>query len=100
MYVYSADAAAFLHGQLPYRDVFFEYPPLAAPVIAVPGLAGTGEHVYRLAFAALALAMAAAVVLLCGALAGPTGGDPRRAMLAAALAPLLCGAMIRTHFDL
>ena len=29
-----------------------------------------------------------------------TGGDPRRAMLAAAAAPLLTGAMIRTHFDL
>jgi hypothetical protein len=100
LYVYRQAAAPMLHGQLPYREVFFEYPPLAAPVIALPGLAGTGEHAYRLAFAALALLLAAAVVLLCGALARRTGGDPRRAMLAAALAPLLCGAMIRTHFDL
>ncbi len=100
LFVYRQVAAPVLHGQLPYRDVFFEYPPLAAPVIALPGLAGTGEHAYRLAFAALALLLAAGLVLLCGALARRTGGDPRRAMLAAALAPLLCGAMIRTHFDL
>lgn len=100
LFVYRQAAAPMLHGRLPYRDVFFEYPPLAAPVIALPGLAGTGEHAYRLAFAALALLLAAALVLLCGALARRTGGDPRRAMLAAALAPLLCGAMIRTHFDL
>jgi hypothetical protein len=40
------------------------------------------------------------VVLLCGALAARTGGSARRALLAAALMPLLCGAMVRTHFDL
>jgi hypothetical protein len=39
-------------------------------------------------------------VLLCGALAARTGGDARRALLAAALMPLLCGALVRTHFDL
>jgi glycosyl transferase family 87 len=100
LFVYRQAAEPVLHGQLPYRDVFLEYPPLAAPVIALPGLAGTGEDAYRLAFAGLTLALAAAVVLLCGALAARTGGDPRKAMLAAALAPLLCGAMIRTHFDL
>jgi uncharacterized membrane protein len=40
------------------------------------------------------------LVLTCGALAERTGGDPRRAMLAAAVAPLFTGAMIRTHYDL
>jgi hypothetical protein len=40
------------------------------------------------------------VVLLCGALAGRTGGDARRAMFAAAATPLLCGALLRTHFDI
>jgi uncharacterized membrane protein len=39
-------------------------------------------------------------VLLCGDLASRTGGDRTRALLGAALAPVLCGAMIRTHFDL
>lgn len=100
LYVYRSAVTPMLHGSLPYRDVPFEYPPLAAAAIAVPGLVGTGEHDYRLAFAALTLLLAAGVVLLTGALARHTGGDPRRAMVAVALAPLLTGAMIRTHFDL
>ncbi len=100
LFVYRTYAGLFLDGTLPYRGIGFEYPPLAAPLLALPGIAGTSESSYRLAFAALALALAAAMVLLCGALAARTGGDRRRAMLTAAAAPLLCGAMLRTHFDL
>ncbi len=98
--LYAAYADLFLDGALPYRDVSFEYPPLAAPLLALPAVAGAGEETYRLAFAGLALLLAAAVVLLTGALAERTGGDRTRALLAAAAAPLVCGAMIRTHFDL
>jgi hypothetical protein len=100
LFLYRSYADLFLGGSMPFRDVAFEYPPLAAPLIALPGFAGTGEEAYRLAFAALALALAAAVVLLVGVLARWTGGSPRAAMLAAAGAPLLTGAMLRTHFDL
>jgi uncharacterized membrane protein len=98
--VYRSYAELFLDGRLPYRDVAFEYPPLTAPLLTLPGLVGTGYDEYRLAFAGLALALAAGLVLLCGALAERTGGDPRRAMLAIAVAPLLTGAMIRNHFDI
>jgi hypothetical protein len=100
LFVYRAFAEPVLGGALPYRDVFFEYPPLAAPAIALPGVAGTGEELFRAGFAGWTFLLAAAVVLLCGALAARTGGDARRAMLAAALTPLLCGALVRTHFDL
>jgi Glycosyltransferase family 87 len=100
LFVYRVFADPLLEGELPYRDVFLEYPPLAAPAIALPGLAGTGEEFFRAAFAGWTLVLAAAVVLLCGALAARTGGDRRRALLAAALMPLLCGALVRTHFDL
>jgi hypothetical protein len=100
LYVYRTFAEPVLDGELPYRDVFLEYPPLAAPVIALPGVLGTGEDAFRWAYAGWTLLMAAGVVLLCGALAARTGGDVRRALLAAAAMPLLCGAMIRTHFDL
>ncbi len=68
--------------------------------IALPGLAGTEEDAFSWAFAAWTLAAAVAVVLLCGALARATGGGVRRAMLAAALMPVACGALLRTHFDL
>ncbi len=87
-------------GQLPYRDVMFEYPPLAAPVVALPGLLGTSYDSFRLAFAGWMFLFAAAAMVLCATLAARTGGDGQRALLAAALTPLLCGAMIRTHFDL
>jgi hypothetical protein len=114
LFVYRTFAAPVLDGGLPYRDVAFEYPPLAAPAIALPGLAGTGEEAFRWAFALWTLMAAAAVVLLCGALAragvhaaGTEGGArlatataARRAMLAAAAMPILCGALLRTHFDL
>lgn len=100
LFVYRSFAAPVLEGAIPYRDVFLEYPPLAAPAIAAPGLLGTGEEVFRLAFAGWTLALAGAVLVLCGALARRTGGDRTRAMLAVACAPLLLGAMVRTHFDL
>jgi len=100
LFVYRSFAAPVLDGSLPYRDVFLEYPLLAIPAIALPGLAGSGESAFRLAFAGWTLLLAAAVLLLCAALADRTGGDRRRALLAVAAAPLLCGAMIRTHFDL
>jgi hypothetical protein len=99
LFVYRSFAEPLLDGALPYRDVAFEYPPLAAPLIALPGLLGTGEESFRWAFALWTLVGGAAVVLLCGALARATGGEPRRALLAAALMPLLCGALVRTHFD-
>lgn len=103
LFVYRSTAATLLHGSLPYRDVAFEYPPLAAGVIALPGAvlaSASDENAYRLAFAVAMLACAVAVLLLTGALARATGGDPRLAMAAVALAPLLTGAMVRTHFDL
>ena len=100
LFVYRVFTEPLLDGGLPYRDIFLEYPPLAAPAIALPGLLGTGEEAFRWAFAGWTFLLAAAVVLLCGALAARTGADARRALLAAALMPFLCGAMVRTHFDL
>ena len=100
LFVYRTFAEPFLSGSLPYRDIAFEYPPLAAPLIGLPGVPGTGEEAFRWAYAVWTLLGAAAVVLLCGALARATGGDERRALFAAALMPLLCGALLRTHFDL
>jgi glycosyl transferase family 87 len=98
--LYRAYALDMGRGELPFRDFGFEYPPLAAPVMGLPALIASGYDGYRLAFAAAMLVLAAGMVLLAGRLAARMGGDPGRAMLAAAAAPLLTGAMIRTHFDL
>ena len=100
LFVYREFAAPVLGGALPYREVFFEYPPLAVPAIALPGLLGTAEGVFRAAFAGWTLLLAAAAVLLCGALAARTGGRRTWALLTAAAMPLLLGALVRTHFDL
>jgi hypothetical protein len=100
LFVYRSFAEPVLHGALPYRDVFSEYPPLASAAIALPGVLGTDAEAFRFAFAGWTLVLTAAVMLLCGALAARTGGDRRRALFAAALVPLLCGALVRTHFDL
>ena len=100
LFVYREFAAPVLGGALPYREVFFEYPPLAVPAIALPGLLGTAEEVFRAAFAGWTLLLAGAVVLLCGALAARTGGRRTWALLTAAAMPLLLGALVRTHFDL
>ena len=100
LFVYRSFAESLLGGAMPYREVFFEYPPLAAPAIALPGLVGTGAEEFRLAFAGWTLVLAAAVALLCGDLAARSGGERPRALLAAALTPLACGALVRTHFDL
>jgi len=100
LFVYRSFAEPLLGGALPYRDLPFEYPPLSAPAIAAPALLGAGEEAFRWAFAGWTLLLAIAVMLLCGALAARTGGDRQRAMVAAALMPLLLGALVRTHFDL
>jgi hypothetical protein len=100
LFVYRSYAHEFLAGLVPYRDLAFEYPPLAAGAIGLPGLTGTGADAYRWSFALFALALAFCVLLLVRALARRTGGSVGLAMAGVAVAPLLTGAMIRTHFDL
>jgi hypothetical protein len=100
LFVYGSYAHEFLAGALPYRDIGFEYPPLAAAAIGLPGVAGTGADAYRWSFALCTLALAFCVLALVRALARRTGGNETLAMAGVAVAPLLTGAMIRTHFDL
>lgn len=96
----SDDAELMLAGELPYRDFGFEYPPLAAPAIALPGLAGGAEDDYRLGSAAFTFLLAIAVLLLLLGLARRTRGRPWPVVLALATTPLLLGAVVRLHFDL
>lgn len=98
--LYRTYADLFLDGELPYSDIGFEYPLLAAPVIALPGLVSLDLNTYRLVFAALAFTLALALLLSTERLAALTRGDQRRALIALASLPVLTGALIRTHFDL
>lgn len=95
-------AAQMLGGKLPYRDLLFEYPPLAAPVTVAPALfaAPLDDRSYEIALGVLMLLTLALVVWQCGRLAERTGGSPRAAMLTAASSPLLLGAIMRMQFDL
>ncbi len=100
LFLYHGFADAVIHGDVPYRDVFLEYPPLAAPMMALPGLVTLDGSDFRLVYAAWTLIQAGIVMLLCGALAGRTGGSRSLALWGVAAMPFLCGALLRTHFDL
>ena len=98
--LYNAYADRFLDGVVPYREIGFEYPPLAAPLIALPGLVSLDPETYRYAFAVLVFILAVGVLLATGRLAALGGGREWVALLVVALTPVATGAMIRTHFDL
>jgi uncharacterized membrane protein len=85
LYLYGTYADLLGRGLHPYTGFGFEYPPLALAPIAAGGSA--------LLFGALMLGGA----LVAQHFVGVIGG--RRAAWLMALAPLACGAMVRTHFD-
>src|SRR5262249_26792088 len=64
-----------LDGELPYRDVDFEYPPLALPLVVAPGLVSDGQDGYRHAFELEQLGWDLALVAV---LALCVGGGRRR----------------------
>jgi hypothetical protein len=92
VFIYGHDAGLIAAGARPYSSAFpFEYPPLALlPIGGAHWLGGDYETTFGVLMALCALG----TLLLVGALAG------RAAAFAFALAPLACGAVLRTHFDL
>ncbi|HUR87168.1 MAG TPA: glycosyltransferase 87 family protein [Solirubrobacteraceae bacterium] len=98
LFVYRSYADLFSAGRLPYLDVGFEYPPLAALPLWLAGLPGRDPATYEVSFGVVMAACAIAGQRLAMRLA-----DGRRAGLHVgwllALAPVLIGASVRTHFD-
>jgi uncharacterized membrane protein len=90
-------AQEWIDGKLPYRDVKFEYPPLAIPLIGLPKLVTLGS--YKLGFGLIQLAFGLLLMAMCVLAARRTGGDERRAAFGLAIAPLLAGALMRGYFD-
>ena len=88
---FAVRAGHWLQGKLPYRNLRFEYPPLAVPVIGLPRLVKVGS--YSFGFGLVAFACAGICVWLTAAAARLSGGDRRRAALAVAVTPFLLGAI-------
>ena len=94
LYLYRSITGLLRDGLWPYHDFAFEYPPVAAAAIGLGGLFGTGELAYARTFAVEMLLCLLALQWCAARLGG------RRAAWAVAIAPLLLGAMVRTHYDL
>jgi hypothetical protein len=98
--LYGRYAEDLLHGRLPYRDVFVEYPPGAFAVLLPPALV-TDEH-YRQLFKLL-MAVVALVGLWCVArLLAAFGAGTGRLLLAlgfVAISPLLLGSVWLNSYD-
>ena len=98
--VYEDAARAITGGDVPYRDVPFEYPPLAAGLVTFARLLPIS---YAGAFSLLMLAALCATVVGTVATARALGLGPRRQALTGgvvALVPFLLGDFVATRFDL
>jgi Glycosyltransferase family 87 len=100
VHVYQGYAEKLLHGALPYRDVFVEYPPGAFAVFMPPTVLGAGH--YSAAFKMLMTLCGAATIVLV-ALVLAELGSPRRRIAAAvvllALAPIALGPISLNTYD-
>ncbi len=99
LYVYRTYAELFVHGSLPYLDIGFEYPPLAALPIGLAGIPGTDEATYAVSFAVLMAGCALVGQQLVARLAGASDRDRVVVAWLMALTPIVIGAAVRTHFD-
>ena len=98
LFVYRTYADLIAGGGLPYRDFGFEYPPLAALPLWLAGLPGRDEATYAVSFAVLMGGCALVGQQLAARLAGERRAGLQVAWLLA-LAPVVIGASVRTHFD-
>lgn len=88
--IYRSYGEAMRHGELPYRDFAFEYPPGALPVMLLPAYFGNYAH----AFGALMAVMGIGIVALVMRHA------PARGTAFVVASPLLIGSLVLNRFDL
>jgi hypothetical protein len=99
--LYRDYGAELLDGEVPYRDFFVEYPPLALPVFVVPALAEDTSA--ALAFKALATGLGVAALGLVVLALHAVRASPLRIVGAVALiasAPIALGPVLLTRYDL
>jgi uncharacterized membrane protein len=100
VHVYQGYAESLLHGALPYRDVFVEYPPGAFAVFLPPTAFGAAH--YNAAFKALmALCGGATILLVALVLAelGATRGRMFAVVALLALSPIALGPISLNTYD-
>jgi uncharacterized membrane protein len=101
VHIYGIYADGFLHGDLPYRDVFVEYPPGAFAVFLPPAVlpAGAYNPAFKTLMALCGIAALFAVVLTLVTL----GASKHRLYVAAllfALSPIAVGPISLNTYDL
>jgi hypothetical protein len=100
VHIYQGYAERFLHGDLPYRDVFVEYPPGAFAVFMPPTALGASH--YNAAFKSL-MALCGLATILLAALVLVELGVARGRLFAAvallALAPIALGPISLNTYD-
>jgi uncharacterized membrane protein len=100
VHIYQGYAERFLHGELPYRDVFVEYPPGAFAVFMPPTAFGASH--YNAAFKSL-MALCGIATILLAALVLVELGVMRTRLFASvallALAPIALGPISLNTYD-
>jgi uncharacterized membrane protein len=100
LHIYQGYAEQFLHGALPYRDVFVEYPPGAFAVFMPPTLFGA-QH-YNAAFKALMALCGIATIVVAALVLVELGATLRRLLASVALlalAPAALGPISLNTYD-
>jgi uncharacterized membrane protein len=100
VHVYQGYAEKLLHGALPYRDVFVEYPPGAFAVFMPPTAFGAGH--YNAAFKTLMALCGIATILLVALVLAELGASRRRVYVSVgllALAPVALGPISLNTYD-
>ncbi len=100
LFVYRQFATPVLHGALPYRDVFVEYPPGAFAVFLPPAVFGS-DH-YNAAFKVLLALCGLATIVLVALVLAELGVSQRRVYAAVALlalSPVALGPISLNTYD-
>jgi uncharacterized membrane protein len=100
VHVYQGYAEQLLHGALPYRDVFVEYPPGAFAVFLPPTALGAAH--YNAAFKTLMALCGAATIVLVALVLAELGASQRRVWVAVgllALSPVALGPISLNTYD-
>jgi uncharacterized membrane protein len=100
VHVYRGYAESLLHGALPYRDVFVEYPPGAFAVFLPPTAFGAAH--YNAAFKTLMALCGVATIVLAALVLAELGASRRRMYAAVgllALAPAALGPISLNTYD-